>query len=135
MKLYVTSANTDELKTKFINLKYFHIIDVDHIIIDNDIDVNRDTSAYLLYEYIVNDLVRATGYKYVRGVIYAYSGINETIVENLYKLCKRIDAIEGLVLFDNVDQKHRYLYNMFEEVIFMPENKRVKILECTPIIL
>lgn len=135
MKLYVTSANTEELKTKFINLKYFHIIDVDHIIIDNDIDVNRDTSAYLLYEYIVNDLVRATGYKYVRGVIYAYSGINETIVENLYKLCKRIDAIEGLVLFDNVDQKHRYLYNMFEEVIFMPENKRVKILECTPIIL
>lgn len=135
MKLYVTSANTDELKTKFINLKYFHIIDVDHIIIDNDIDINRDTSAYLLYEYIVNDLVRATGYKYVRGVIYAYSGINKTIVENLYKLCKKVDAIEGLVLFDNVDQKHRYLYNMFEEVIFMPENKRVKILECTPIIL
>ena len=134
MKLYVTSANTKELKSKFINLKYFHIIDVDSIIRENDIDTERDTSAYLLYEFIVNDLIRATGYKYVRGVIYAYSGINEVIIENLYTLCKKVDAIDGLVLFDDNNQKHKYLYNMFEEIIFMPEEKKVKILECTPII-
>ena len=134
MKLYVTSANTNELKSKFINLKYFHIIDVDRIIIENDIDTERDTSAYLLYEYIVNDLIRATGYKYVRGIIYAYSGINKTIIENLYSICKSVEDIEGLVLFDDDNRKHKYLYDMFEEIIYMPEEKKVKILECTPII-
>lgn len=132
MKIYITSEPKKKLKSIFINLKFFHIISVDNLIKRYNIDITRPTSAYLLYEMITRDIERISSSKFIKGIIYSYSAIDEEIIYNLEEYIKYNDYLDSLVLLDGDNQKHINLYKCFSEILYIPSAERVKILECKP---
>jgi len=136
MKFYVTVEGVPKLKRSFLNLKIFSIINVNEIIEDFGYTYSTidDYGAFIVNEKIMALIKNYTKSKRIRGIIYSNPNLNEDIIENLKETIEQYEKITEFVLIDEFNlPKLQYLYPMFNEIIFFPSIKKVRLIECRSI--
>lgn len=136
MKFYVTIEGVSKLKRSFLNLKLFSIISVNDIIEDYGYTYNTidDYGAFIVNEKILSLIKNYTKSKRIRGIIYSNPNLNDDIVKNLREQIKDYEKITEFVLIDEYNlPKLQTLYPLFNEIIFFPSIKKVRLIECKSI--
>lgn len=134
MKFYLTVESKYRIQNSFLNLNAFHIIDVQEIIKSFNLDLSKLTNAYIINSYIEKSIINNAKSKRLQGIIYINNNLNEEIINNLYDVLKNIDNISNMVLLDDYYMpKLSHLYNDFEEILYFPTVRKVKIIECKPL--
>lgn len=136
MKFYLTVENPEKLKKAFINLNAFYIIDIQEILKNTALDLNKPCNTFLINNKIEKMIAMQAKSKMLQGIIYINKNLNLDIVNQLYAMLEKQSKeikhfrIEGMVLIDRQDHpKVKDLWKNFEEVMFFPEIKRIKIIE------
>lgn len=135
MKFYLTVETQEKIKNTFLNLNLFYILDIEQVICEYGLDISKPHNQFLLSQEIEKIIVAQSKSKRLEGIIYVNKGLNEKIVAHIYKLVKKIDKIDTVVIMDDdSNQKLTKLYKLVDEVLFFTSVKRVKILECKTLI-
>ena len=135
MKFYLTAETQEKIKSTFLNLNLFYILDIEQIICEYGLDVSKPHNQFLLSQEIEKIIVSQSKSKRLEGIIYVNKALNEKIVAHIYKLVKKIDKIDTVVIMDDDScQKLAHLYKLVDEVLFFTSVKRVKILECRTLV-
>lgn len=136
MKFYITIEGLPKLKRAFLNLKLYSIVSVPEILADLGYTYSTidDYGAFIINQKIMSMIDNYVKSKRIRGIIYSNPNINRDIVENLFSELEECDRISDLVLLDDkyVPKLEEY-YDLFEEIIFFPSVKKVRLIECKPI--
>ncbi len=136
MKFYVTTEGIQKLKRSFLNLKLFSIIHVPEILdkYGYTYDTIDDYGSFIVSNRI-NDLIKSyTKSKRIRGIIYSNPTINEDLIPNLFEMLEDLEPITDVVLLDDYHlPKLKHLIPYFDEVIFFPSIKKIRLIECKPI--
>ncbi len=136
MKFYITVENTTKLKRSFLNLKLFSIISVPDIL--EELGYTYDSidkySAFIINKKITKLIKNYVKSKRIRGIIYSNPSLNQDVINNLYNELINISNIREIVLLDDYNiPKLQHLYPYFEEVIFFPSIKKIRLIECRTI--
>ena len=136
MKFYITIEGIPKLKRSFLNLKLYSIISVSEILADHkySYDTIDEYGAFIISEKIMELINNYVKSKRIRGIIYSNEFLNKDTVENLFDTLEQQQSIRDLVLLDdyNVPRLQEY-YNYFNEIIYFPSVKKVRLIECKPI--
>ena len=136
MKFYVTEAGISKLKRSFLNLKLFSIIDVNQILEDYGYTYSTidDFGSFIINEKIVALIQNYSKSKRIRGIIYSNQNLSEEIINNLKEKVDNAKQVHEFVLIDeyNIPKLQQY-YNLFNEIIFFPSIKKIRIFECKDI--
>ena len=138
MKFYITGESYRKLKNVFTNLNTFYIINVDSLIEESKLDVNKITHRFIINTEIERLITIGAKSKRYAGIIYINSNINFEIITGIRKSLGDItkSQVEDLTLLDDYDTpKYKEYYKLFDEIIFFPTFKKTKIIECRPIIV
>jgi hypothetical protein len=136
MKFYVTTESIQKIKRSFLNLKLFSIIYVPEILekFGYSYETIDEYGAFIVSNKI-NDLI--TSYaksKRIRGIIYSNPSLNEDLIPNLFETLKDLETITDIVLLENFHlPKLKHLYPNFDEIIFFPSIKKIRLIEATNI--
>lgn len=134
MKLYLTVESYGKLKRTFTNLNSFYILDVMHVLATCGLDIRQPYNAYIVNEEIKKTICAQAKSKRLEGIIYINPKLDDKIMDGLNEYVSGVPTIEGLVLMDDAYfPKLKDYHHLFEEVLFFPSIKRVKILECHPL--
>jgi len=136
MKFYVTVEGVQKLKRSFLNLKLFSIIDVQRILEDYGYTYNTidDYGAFIINEQILTLIKNYSKSKRIRGIIYANPNINDDIIINLQERVDKLKKVSEFVLIDEYNlPKLQQFYPLFNEIIFFPSIKKVRLIECKSI--
>ena len=136
MKLYITCEGTSKLKRSFLNLKLFSIIDVNSIL--QNLGYTYSTidqyGIFIVNKKITKLIDNYTKSKRIRGIIYSNPNINEEVINNLSYKLENNEKINNIVLLDDYNvPKLQHLYKHFDEIIFFPSLKKVRLIECQSI--
>jgi len=133
VKFYITIEGIQRLKKSFLNLKLFSIIYIPEILEQYGYTYSTidDYGSFIISNQI-NDLIKTYAKsKRIRGIIYSNPDINENIIPNIFELLSDIDTISEVVLLDDYNvPKLQYLYSNFNEIIFFPSIKKIRLIEC-----
>lgn len=133
MKFYLTVEPVSKIKNVFVNLSAFYILDIKAIIEGLKLNMNKPSNVYFANNYISELIETQAKSKRLQGIIYINSNLNVPIIDSIYNHIKDLPTIEGMVLMDDgFNPKLKEYHRLFEEVLFFPTVKRVKILECKP---
>lgn len=136
MKFYVTTEGTQKLKRSFLNLKLFSIIHVPEILdkYGYTYETIDDYGSFIVSNKI-NSLIKSySKSKRIRGIIYSNPIINEDLLPNLFESIAELESITEAVLLDEYYvPKLATLYPNFDEIIFFPTVKKIRLIECNPI--
>lgn len=136
MKFYITTEGTQKLKRSFLNLKLFSIINVDDILkkFNYNYETINDYESFIVSNKI-NDLILSySKSKRIRGIIYSNPSVNEYTIMSLYDTLDKLDTVTNLVLLDDYNvPKHIKLYPYFDEIIYFPSIKKIRLIESKPI--
>jgi len=138
MKFYITGESYRKLKNVFTNLNTFYIINVDSLIEESKLDVNKITHRFIINTEIERLITIGAKSKRYAGIIYINSNINFEIITGIRKSLGDItkSQVEDLTLLDDYDTpKYKEYYKLFDEIIFFPTFKKTKIIECRPIVI
>lgn len=138
MKFYITGESYRKLKNVFTNLNTFYIINVDSLIEESKLDVNKITHRFIINTEIERLITIGAKSKRYAGIIYINSNINFEIITGIRKSLGEItkSQVEDLTLLDDYDTpKYKEYYKLFDEIIFFPTFKKTKIIECRPIVV
>jgi len=134
MKFYVTTEGSQKLKRSFLNLKLFSIINVSDILnkFNYDYETINDYESFIVSNRI-NDLIHTySKSKRIRGIIYSNPSINEGTIMSLYDTLDKLDSVSELVLLDDYNiPKLKKLYPYFDEIIYFPSIKKIRLIEAT----
>ena len=131
MKFYLTVETQEKIKNTFVNLSLFYLLDIEQIICEYGLDVTKPYNRFFLSQEIEKLIVAQTKSKRLEGIIYINKTLDSKLVNHIYKLVKKIDRIDNVVIIDDDSRpKLKDLYKLVDEVLFFPSVKRVKILEC-----
>ena len=136
MKFYVTAEGVPKLKRSFLNLKLFSIINVPDILKKHNYTFeNIDEYGSYIVSNKINELINNYAKsKRIRGIIYSNPNLSVELVDSLYETLADIQVITDVVLLDDYNlPKLKHLYPYFDEIIFFPSIKKVRLIECTPI--
>ncbi len=136
MKFYVTSEGIQKLRRSFLNLKLFSLIDVQEIIegYGYTYDTMGDYGAFIVNDVINNMIKNYSRSKRIRGIIYINANMNEDVIANLRENLETNDKITEFVLIDEYNlPKLQSLYHLFNEIIFFPSIKKIRLIEASPI--
>lgn len=134
MKFYLTVESKYRIQNSFLNLNAFHIIDVQEIISSFNLDLSKQTNVFIVNSYIEKSILSNAKSKRLQGIIYINNLLNETVIENLYEMIKDNTNISQMVLLDDYyTPKLLNLYKNFEEILFFPSVRKIKIIECKPL--
>jgi len=136
MKVYITVEGISKLKRSFLNLKLYSIINISEIL--EDYGYSYDTidqyGIFLVNEKIMAQINTYLKSKRIRGIIYTNEYLNETTIDHLFDKLEPFEKIEDIVLLDDYNvPKLREHYNKFNEIIFFPSVKKIRLIECKPI--
>lgn len=137
MKLYFTIESYRKLRHLFSNLNTFYTIDVNALINESTLDLNKESDRFIINAEIEKMILSASKLKRYTGIIYINSAINENIITNIKDSINSFSKaqIEYYTLLDDYDfPKMKNCYHLFDEVIFFPTFKKTKIIECKNII-
>ncbi|MCK9447130.1 hypothetical protein M0Q50_09790 [bacterium] len=128
----MTIEGTPRLKKTFLNLKLFSIINIPDILMQHGYSYSTmdEYSSFIITTYI-NDLIKTySKSKRIRGIIYSNPYIDENIISNIYELLSKNENIHQIVLFDDYNvPKLQNLYQYFDEIIFFPSVKKIRLIE------
>ena len=136
MKFYVTIENTQRLKKSFLNLKLFSIIYIPEVLEQYGYTYSTidEYGSFIISNHINNLIKMYAKSKRIRGIIYSNPEINEEVLPNLFEVISEVNNISEVVLLDDYNvPKLQYLYYIFDEIIFFPSVKKVRLIECTSI--
>lgn len=136
MKFYVTVESYKKLKNVFTNLNTFYIIDIDSLIGESGLDPNNPSHRYIINSEIERLISLGAKSKRYTGIIYINSKLNCDIILGIKNSLDEItkSQIEDLTLLDDYDTpKLKDYYSLFDEIIFFPTFKKIKIIECRPL--
>jgi hypothetical protein len=136
VKFYVTTEGVQKLKRSFLNLKLFSIIHVPDILEKHNYTYeNIDEYGAFIVSNKINDMI--TNYsksKRIRGVIYSNPLLDDDLIPNLFDTLANLETINEVVLLDDYHlPKLKHLYPKFDEIIFFPSIKKIRLIECKPI--
>ncbi|MBS7364395.1 MAG: hypothetical protein KIH03_11370 [Paludibacteraceae bacterium] len=123
------------MKNLFSNLSSFYIIDVDTILLESGLDVNKKSHQFLINTELERLLVNGAKSKRYMGLIYINSNINFDVIEGVKSAVMDLEnsTIENMVILDDCDApKLKDYYEMFDEVIFFPVIKKARVINCIP---
>ena len=132
MKFYITIEGLPKLKRAFLNLKLYSIISVPEIL--NDLGYTYSTideyGAFIINQKIINTIDNYVKSKRIRGIIYSNPCLNRDIIENLFEELNPCERVSDLVLLDdyNLPKLEEY-YDLFNEIIFFPSVKKIRLIE------
>ena len=132
MKFYVTTEGVQKLKRSFLNLKLFSIIHVPEILEKYGYTYeNIDEYGAFIVSNKINDLIISYAKsKRIRGIIYSNPTIDENLIPNLFDTLVDLETIKEVVLLDDYHlPKLKHLYPHFDEIIFFPSIKKIRLIE------
>jgi len=136
MKFYVTVEGVSKLKRSFLNLKLFSIINVQEILENYGYTYTTidEYGAFIVNDAIMSLVKNYSKSKRIRGIIYSNSHINELVITNLKEKIDENKRITEFVLIDEFNlPRLQTLYHLFNEIIFFPSIKKVRLIECKSI--
>ena len=136
MKFYVTTEGVQKLKRSFLNLKLFSIIHVPDILEKHNYTYDNidEYGAFIVSNKINDMIINYSKSKRIRGIIYSNPLIDENLIPNLFETLEPLDTITEAVLLDDFNlPKLKHLYPHFDEIIFFPSIKKIRLIECRPI--
>lgn len=136
MKFYVTVESYRKLKNVFTNLNTFYIIDIDSLLKESNLDVNRPAHRFIINTEIERLISTGAKSKRYTGIIYINSNISFDVIIGIKHSLSEItkSQVEDITLLDDYDTpKLKDYYSLFDEIIFFPTFKKTKIIECKPI--
>ena len=136
MKFYVTSEGIQKLKRSFLNLKLYAIINVSEILEEcgYSYDTIDEYGIFIVNEKIMSLIQNYIKSKRIRGIIYTNEYLQKETIENLFDTLEPYDKIQDIVLLDDYNiPKLTKFYPFFNEVIFFPSVKKIRLIECKPI--
>lgn len=136
MKFYVTIEGINKLKKSFLNLKIFHIIDVSSILTDHNysIDTIDEYGTFIVSSNIENLIKTYSKSKRIRGIIYSNPYLTKDSLTNLFETVYNNPNISEIVLLEDYNvPKLKYIHHEFDEILFFPSLKKVRLMECIPI--
>jgi len=138
MKFYITIEGLPKLKRAFLNLKLYSIISVPEILEDlgYTYSIIDDYGAFIINQKISSIIDNYAKSKRIRGIIYSNPDLNRDIIENLFIELESCEKVSDLVLLDDkyVPKLEKY-YNLFDEIIFFPSVKKVRLIQLSPLLL
>lgn len=136
MKFYITVEGTQRLKKSFLNLKLFSIIYIPDILQEHGYTYSTidDYGSFIISNQI-NELIKTYAKsKRIRGIIYSNPNICEEVLPNIFETLSDIDTISDVVLLDDYNvPKLIHLYQNFDEIIFFPSIKKIRLIEAVNI--
>jgi len=136
MKFYITVEGTTKLKRSFLNLKLFSIINVSEILEEYGYTYSTiDEYGSFIVSSKINNLIKSySKSKRIRGIIYSNPKLGESIIPNLFNSLNEIENITEVVLMDDYNlPKLNDLYEYFNEIIFFPSIKKIRLIEARDI--
>lgn len=136
MKFYITVEGINKIKRSFLNLKLFSVINVLEIIEQFGYTYSTidDYSAFIINKKIIDLIKNYSRSKRIRGIIYCNPYLNDTVIDGLYEILVPYDKISEVVLLDDYNvPKLKHLYYQFDEIIFFPSIKKIRLIECKSI--
>jgi len=135
LNCYVTIEPCRRLKNLFSNLSSFYIIDVDTILMESGLDVNKKSHQYLINTELERLLVAGAKSKRYVGIIYINSNVGVDTIESVKTIMSETEntTVDNMVILDDCDApKLKDYYEMFDEVIFFPAIKKARVINCVP---
>jgi len=133
MKFYVTIEGIERLKKSLLNLKMLSIIYVPEILDQYGYTYSTiDEYGSFIISNHINDLIKTYAKsKRIRGIIYSNPELNEELLPNLTESLIDLPTITQMVLFDDYNvPKLAHLVNYFDEIVYFPLIKKVRLIEC-----
>ncbi|MGL5691959.1 MAG: hypothetical protein ACRDD8_14215 [Bacteroidales bacterium] len=110
----------------------YSIISVDQILEDYgySYDTIDEYNTYIINTKICDLFKSQIKSKRNRGIIYSNTFITETTLCNLKDVLCKYDKVTDIVLLDDANApKLRHLYDSFEEIIYFPSAKKIRLTE------
>lgn len=133
----MTAESQDKIRATFLNLNMYYILDTSEVIKNLGLDLTKPSNVYFISEYIEKTIEQYSKSKRLWGIIYINPNLNPQLVSALNAMLRRIAdrcegcRIDGTVLMDRqYFPKLKDMWKLFEEVMFFPEIRRVKMIEC-----
>lgn len=121
-----------KLKRSFLNLKLYSIINVSEILSDHGYDYESidEYGIFIVNEKIIKLITNYVKSKRIRGIIYSNEHLIKETIENLFDTLEPIEKIQDIVLLDdyNVPRLKEH-YQYFNEIIFFPSMKKIRLIE------
>jgi len=132
MKFYVTIEGIQRLKKSFLNLKLFSIIYIPDILEEYGYTYSTiDDYGSFIISNKINELIKTYAKsKRIRGIIYSNPQISEEILPNIFQTLIDIESISEVVLMDDYNvPKLTSMYSNFDEIVFFPSIKKIRLIE------
>ena len=136
MKFYITVEGVPKLKRSFLNLKLYSIINVSEILADHGYEYESidEYGIFIVNEKIIKLITNYVKSKRIRGIIYSNANLVLPTIENLFDTLEPMEKIQDIVLLDDYNvPKLKDHYKYFNEIIFFPSVKKIRLIECKPI--
>jgi hypothetical protein len=136
MKFYVTTEGVQKLKRSFLNLKLFSIIHVPEILEKYNYTYESidDYGSFIVSNRITDLITTFSKSKRIRGIIYSNPTVNEDLIPNLFETLEHLETVTEIVLLDDYHlPKLKHMWHHFDEIIFFPSIKKIRLIECKPI--
>jgi hypothetical protein len=136
MKFYLTTEGIAKLKRSFLNLKLFSIIYIPEILEQYGYTYSTidEYGSFIVSRHIQSLIKTQSKSKRIRGIIYSNPSINEEILPNLFDTLCNNEMISEIVLLDDSNvPKLKYLYPYFNEIVFFPSIRKVRLIEAISI--
>jgi hypothetical protein len=136
MKLYLTVEGHNTLRRSFLNLKLFSVISVPDIISDLGYSpsIIDEYGAFIISARIQSLMKCYSKSKRIRGIIYSNPNLSQGILPSLFDVASEYETINSIVLLDDYNiPRVKHLYDFFDEIIFFPSIKKIRLIECNEI--
>jgi hypothetical protein len=135
MNLYITCYDRNKLKTAFLNLRKYQIIDTDEVALSLNYDLsNVDNYSTFIMNQRIKKIIKSTAVgKRMQSIIYVNQKLNDKIVRELINFCQDPETNIDKVIFIAEKRQYEEFYELFDEILFFPSARRVHIIECIPI--
>lgn len=134
MVLYITHENKCKLKKCLLALRKQVVISIEEVIVNIGYDPEKldEYSSFIINEEIKKLILKSSSGKKSNNIIYINSDFTAESAREIIHFVYENTRIERVV-FLTEKHKHEEYYELFEEVMFFPQLKKIHIIECEQI--
>ncbi len=132
MKFYMTKESVDYIKNSFFPIKSLYVINPAEILNEFEIIKDKKLFDFFVNEEIKNKILYAINKKRGSTIIYVNKNLDDIIIKNIKTILSNNDIIE-YVFIDKKEDETVELYSYFDEIVFFPKHKKMRIIECESI--